>query len=379
MDRKEKAAWMWFQHVAELRDRDLFRIYQACGSMREAYKQIDKLYPLTTDRQLGALKAARYAGCPEAYQARLEAAGVRYIAFEDRIFPEKLRQIPDPPFGLFLKGTLPDTGRPSAAIVGARACSEYGKAVARAFSQALAERGVQIISGMARGIDSVGQEACLKAGGYSLAVLGNGVDICYPKELKELYDRLQLQGGIASSYSPGVGPMAWNFPPRNRLISGLSDMVLVIEAREKSGTFITVDMALEQGREVYVVPGRITDSLSQGCNRLLSQGAQAILDTDQLIEAVRKNFKRPEFWKKNDFTGHKSEEQIIDINRIPNVDERLKSVYEILEKIPLETEFLFRKWKGTGAQGDFQTFMEILLKLEFMELCTENRNRFYKM
>ena len=139
---------------------------------------------------------------------------------------------------------------------------------------------------MARGIDSIGQEAALLAGGYSISVLGCGVDICYPRENRALYERCLSQGTLLSEYRPGTAPAAGNFPPRNRIISGLSDAVVVVEAKERSGTLITVDMALEQGREVYVVPGRITDSLSAGCNRLIGQGAQLLLSPSELVAGV---------------------------------------------------------------------------------------------
>ncbi|MCD8379233.1 MAG: DNA-protecting protein DprA, partial [Lachnospiraceae bacterium] len=150
--------------------------------------------------------------------------------------------------------------------------------------------GIQVISGMARGIDSISQSACLDAGGKSFAVLGSGADICYPPEERPLYERLVQEGGIISEYPLGMQPLNKNFPPRNRLISGLADLVLVIEAREKSGTLITVDMALEQGREVAVVPGRITDALSLGCHKLYSQGAHLVISPQQMAQMVWEAF-----------------------------------------------------------------------------------------
>jgi DNA processing protein len=137
---------------------------------------------------------------------------------------------------------------------------------------------------MARGIDGIAQKAALDAGGKSYAVLGCGVDICYPEENRDLYERLQQQGGILSEYPPGMQPIAKLFPPRNRIISGLSDLVLVIEARKRSGTLITVDMALEQGREVYALPGRVSDALSDGCNRLIRQGAGPATCPEDILE-----------------------------------------------------------------------------------------------
>lgn len=192
---------------------------------------------------------------------------------EEEGFPQKLLEIPDPPYGLFYKGKLPEQKQPSVAVIGARECSEYGRFVAEELGRYLGSQGIQVISGMARGIDGISQQAALLAGGTSYGVLGCGVDICYPSQNRKLYEELIQKGGLLSTYAPGTKALPAYFPPRNRIVSGLADALIVIEARQKSGTLITVDMALEQGKDVYVVPGRITDRLSDGCNRLLTQGA----------------------------------------------------------------------------------------------------------
>ena len=209
--------------------------------------------------------------------------GVSFVYMGEEDYPKRLMNIPDAPFALYYVGKLPGDDEMTVAIVGARNCSAYGKAMARQFGETLAREGVQIVSGMARGIDGIGQQAALNAGGYSLGVLGCGVDICYPPENKPLYEQLIARGGICSEYPLGIEPRAVLFPPRNRIISGLCDCVLVIEAKERSGTLITVDMALEQGREVYALPGRVTDSLSMGCNRLIRQGASPALSPQDML------------------------------------------------------------------------------------------------
>lgn len=205
----------------------------------------------------------------------------------DADYPMRLKQIADAPVCLYGKGKLPGAERKAAAIVGARECSEYGSATAKYFAAGLARKGAVIVSGMARGVDGVAQWAALEAGGFSVGVLGCGVDICYPPENRKLYDRLVREGCLLSEYPPGMQPAASLFPPRNRIISGLSDLVLVTEAREKSGTLITVDMALEQGKEVFAVPGRITDSLSCGCNRLIENGAGIAVSVPQLWQELQ--------------------------------------------------------------------------------------------
>lgn len=211
---------------------------------------------------------------------------IRSLKRRDREYPGRLREIPGAPAELYLLGRLPEEDRPAVAIIGARDCSEYGRYVASGLGAALARNGIQVISGMARGIDGIGQEAALDAGGSSFAVLGSGVDVCYPAGNRRLYEKLKSRGGILSEYPPGTPPLSHHFPPRNRIVSGLADVVVVVEAREKSGTLITVDMALEQGREVYVVPGRVTDPLSVGCNRLLKLGAGLLLDLGEFLEEV---------------------------------------------------------------------------------------------
>ena len=214
-------------------------------------------------------------------------AGIRVVERGEREYPARLLEIPDPPERLYVIGRLPEENVPSVAIIGARECSEYGSYVAARLGECMGRNGIQVVSGMARGIDGIGQSAALDAGGSSFAVLGSGVDVCYPAGNRRLYERLREQGGILSEYPPGTPALSRNFPPRNRIVSGLADAVVVVEAREKSGTLITVDMALEQGKEVYAVPGRVTDTLSCGCNRLVKQGAAVLLDPEELAEELR--------------------------------------------------------------------------------------------
>lgn len=208
---------------------------------------------------------------------------IKCYRIEDEGYPERLKNIPGAPKVLYVWGRLPEEERLSVAVVGARDCSEYGRFVARELGAALGENGITVISGMARGIDGISQEAALDAGGSSFGVLGCGVDVCYPKENGRLYERLKEGGGLLSEYSPGTPACANHFPPRNRIVSGLADVVVVVEARVKSGTLITVDMALEQGREVYAVPGRTTDKLSEGCNRLIRQGAGVLFSVEEFV------------------------------------------------------------------------------------------------
>lgn len=216
----------------------------------------------------------------------LQIKGILFYPEYHPHYPAKLLSIPARPFGIFVKGKLPDVRQRSLAIVGARDCSEYGQYVARHFAEKMAQNGVAVISGLERGIDGIAQRAAMEAGGESFGVLGSGADICYPKSNEKLYRMCMERGGILSTYLPGTPPTPNLFPPRNRIISGLSDGILIIEAREKSGTIITADLALEQGKDVFVIPGRVTDRLSDGCNSLIRQGASLIQSPEQLLEEL---------------------------------------------------------------------------------------------
>ena len=210
-----------------------------------------------------------------------------YYARHSPGYPEKLLPLERMPTGLYVIGSLPDPHRKSVAIVGARSCSRYGRAQALHFGQVLSAHGVQIISGLAYGVDAWAHQGALDGGGKTFAVMGSGVDVCYPKANYPLYRKIiQTGGGILSELEPGSHPKAWHFPIRNRIISGLADLVLVIEARRKSGSLITADYALEQGKSVYALPGRTEDSLSEGCNALIAQGAGIALSPEQLLEEL---------------------------------------------------------------------------------------------
>ncbi len=210
----------------------------------------------------------------------------RYIARFDEEFPDKLRFIPACPAGIYVRGELPDPDVRSVSIVGARACSEYGRSMAEYFASHLAAAGVQIISGMARGIDGIAQRAALQAGGKSFGILGAGTDVVYPEQNRDIYEMIKGHGGLISEHPDGTAPVGSHFASRNRIISGMCDILLVIEARLRSGTLITVNDALAQGRDVFAVPGRLTDGLSSGCNKLISEGAGIARHPDDILKAL---------------------------------------------------------------------------------------------
>lgn len=265
---------------------------------------------------------------------------MHFVSIEDERYPGRLREIKDAPWGLFYLGELREE-RPSCAIIGARDCSEYGRYVASETAATLAKAGVDIISGMARGIDGVSQKAALDAGGYSIGVLGSGADICYPPGNRELYNGLIRQGCVLSAFPPGTPAKQMNFPMRNRYVSALADVLLVVEARLKSGTLITVDCALEQGREVYAVPGRVTDRISDGCNRLIDLGAGVFTSPDQFKDVVLGNFRHHEKSKvisrsalsdlsENHLSSIKSKNK----DKISKLDPLLQKIYSKIDEYP---------------------------------------------
>ena len=234
---------------------------------------------------------------------RLKDKGISFVHMQSESYPDKLRHISDAPVGLYMRGKHVDNDAITVAIIGARGCSEYGRQVAYNLGRSFAYMGIQVVSGMALGIDAAGQNGCVDGGGKSVAVLGCGVDVCYPRENIELYSRLTEKGSIISEYLPQSQPNRGAFPERNRIISGLADVVIVVEARKRSGSLITVDQALEQNKEIMAVPGRIGDPLSAGCNELIKLGAMMITCADDIkqIDAVRRWVERRAEQVKNNF------------------------------------------------------------------------------
>jgi DNA processing protein len=224
----------------------------------------------------------------DAYVRALGERGLRWLARSDAAFPERLRAIHDPPPGLFLRGRADAEllGRTAVAVVGARSCTDYGAHVARELARALAAAGVVIVSGLARGIDGWGHRGALDVGGDTIAVLGCGIDRDYPRAHAQLAAQIAAGGVIVSEYPPGVAPAPWRFPARNRIVAGLTVGALVVEARERSGALITADLALEEGREVFAVPGEITSSLSAGTNALLKLGAAPLTSAADILASL---------------------------------------------------------------------------------------------
>lgn len=283
--------------------------------------------------------------------------GISFVCREETGYPERIKVFSDAPYGLYYLGKLPEKDKISIAIVGARNCSVYGREMAKWFARELSVAGVQVISGMARGIDGYAHAGAIESGNETFAVLGSGIDVCYPLEHRWLYDNMIESGGIISEYGLGVQPLAGQFPMRNRIISGLCDGILVIEAKERSGSLITADMGLEQGKDIFVVPGRIGDALSYGCNNLIKLGAYLVQSPQDILDNY--HFSNPAVqkdWKKNNYMLETKEKIVY-----ANLSYNPKHINELI----IDTKF------------SLSEVMECLVSLELKGYIKQTMKNFY--
>ncbi|MGN1318925.1 MAG: DNA-processing protein DprA, partial [Lachnospirales bacterium] len=218
--------------------------------------------------------------------SKLEKSPINFITYNDESFPKQLTKMQNPPLGLYIWGEMPKSVYPFVSIVGTRKASEYGCLVTRKLATELSECGVTIVSGMAYGVDGEAHKSCIEAGGKTIAVLGCGVDVCYPSGNRSLRDLIVRNGCVISEYPLGMSPSKFSFPNRNRIIACISSVVVVVEGGDKSGALITAGHALDNGRSVMAVPGNITSALSVAPNRLIADGCQPVLDTQDILDAL---------------------------------------------------------------------------------------------
>lgn len=277
--------WLWLVGIRGIGPINQRRLLKNIGSPeRIYYASAPDLEGIVGPTAAGVLLAARSLDHAKRLTESLDRLDIKLLTLDDFFYPKQARIVADAPVLLYYRGNL-QTKKPSVGIVGSRRCSAYGKQVAVEAAEYLAHKGVTVISGMAKGIDSYAQTACLKAGGYTLAFLGNGVDICYPAEHRGLMEQIIEHGAVISEYPPKTRPRPQYFPARNALISGWSDKILIVEAADKSGALITAHEAFALGREVLAVPNSIYAKESVGANRLLSEGALPYLGPENLLEA----------------------------------------------------------------------------------------------
>ncbi|MGC9399818.1 MAG: DNA-processing protein DprA [Anaerolineae bacterium] len=284
----ELCYWLGFNLVRGIGPVRLRALLNRFGDVRAAWEApTEALEAAGLDqRSLNNLLKVRRQVDLEQVQRKVEKEGVHVLTWESADYPKLLQQIPDPPPVLYVKGELTPADEWAVAMVGTRKATAYGKEVARQLSDELARNHVTVVSGLARGIDGVAHRAALEAGGRTIAVLGCGVDRVYPPEHRKLAREIITNGALISDYPLGTRPEGKNFPPRNRIISGLSQGVVVVEAGLRSGALITADFAADQGRDVFAVPGNIFSPASQGCNRLLREGASVVTEGRDILEVL---------------------------------------------------------------------------------------------
>jgi DNA processing protein len=272
---QERDAWLAFNHVrgaGAVRFRKLLGFF---GTLAMAWEATDSALKEAgmTEKLIQAFRETKKSFDPVALQSKLDAKGIKVLTWLDENYPPYLKQIAQPPPVLYYLGEITKADNLAMAIVGTRNVTSYGKQLCKDTAKYLAGHGVTIVSGLARGVDAIAHHAALEMGGRTIAVLGSGVDVIYPPEHRKLVDAIVKSGAVMSDYAPGTKPDGINFPPRNRIISGLSRGTIVIEAGERSGALITAKFAVEQGRDVFAVPGSVLSLMSKGTNNLIGQGA----------------------------------------------------------------------------------------------------------
>ena len=279
--------WLWLTELRGLRNQTRLALLRHFGSPEDIFYADEGEILLTvgiTRDQASLLKDHSLDGADQIL-AECQRLGYQILTLHDAAYPGRLENIYDPPCVLYVRGQMPAFDEECAvAVVGTRDCTPYGVSVAEKFGYGLAAGGALVVSGLARGIDSAALRGALRAGGRTAAVLGNGLDVVYPKENRYLYEDVAAAGALISEYPPGTEPSRGHFPVRNRILSGLCAATLVVEAPERSGALITANTALEQGRDVYAVPGPIDAPASRGCNQFIREGGVLVTEPWDILE-----------------------------------------------------------------------------------------------
>jgi len=312
--------WLALHYLPGLGNQGCLRLLQYFGQPQHIFSASE-----TTLKEVGvkeetikAIKAGTWQNLVCAEEKRLKQLGVHLVTYFDEHYPSLLKEIYDPPFLLYVKGNIEVLHTPCVAIVGTRRASFYGIKTATRLAQGLAETGITVVSGLARGIDTAAHKGVLLARGKTIAVLGCGLDIVYPPENKKIYAEIMQQGAIISEFPLGTPPVARNFPIRNRIISGLSLGVIVVEAALKSGSLITARLALEQGKEVFAVPGQVDTFHSKGTHNLIKQGAKLVETIADILEELSLPMvENPTFMEKQERKLDSVSEQILSLLQHP--------------------------------------------------------------
>lgn len=352
----------WLCNIPGIGYRKRKNLLEYFGSSREIFYGKRRAFediPSLTQKDREALAAGRDLEQLKREYEDMQKRGIHFVSCQDKGFPEKLKEVSEPPWGIFYRGRLPHGTLPAVAIVGARNASGEGRALAEKFGRELAANGIAVVSGMARGVDIAAQRGAMQApGGRTYGVLGTGVDICYPGNHLETFMQIQSRGGVLSEFPLKTPPLPYHFPMRNRLISGLADGILVVEAREGSGSLITAELGLEQGKDIFVIPGSICSPLYQGGNELLKSGAFPVTKVRDILDGLGLFF----------------DEDVVERKKKTNImlETTEKIVYAILSLEPVSISGLVEE---TGLQP--QEVLKNLVSLQEKALVREVGNHHY--
>jgi DNA processing protein len=357
----QKAYWVGFNLVKGIGAVRLQALIQYFGNLETAWQASERelISAGLSQRIIDVFVATRHNIDPiQAYEGILKKE-IKILTWEDPDYPDKLMNIDQPPPVIYIRGSIKPEDRWAVAIVGTRRVTSYGRQVTEQVSTYLARNGLTVVSGLARGVDGVAHQTTLANNGRTIAVLGSGIDQIYPPEHRQLAEKIIENGAVISDYHPGTPPDAGNFPPRNRIISGLSLATVVVEAGETSGALITATFAAEQGREVFAVPGQIYAPQSKGTNRLIREGAQPLLDPVDIMESL--NLRKVDYYKQASLLlpGDELETKLMEILNLEPVyiDEIQTKAGFPVEKVSAALTML--ELKGMVKQVGGMTFMAI--------------------
>jgi len=350
---EKREVYIWLSSIQGVSYSAIHKLEQYFGNIEKVWEAEGKdIYQALGKRSKSAVKIVnlRTKEYWQKIKDKLSALKVSAVTISDPHYPEKLKKIYDPPYVLFYRGELPGD-RPTIGMVGARNATPYGKWAAKKLAKELADRGVGIISGLALGIDTESHKGAVENAGYTLGVLGSGVDVPYPPTNNQLMEKIPYQGCILSEFYLGEEPLKHHFPQRNRIISGLSDGIVVIEAGEKSGSLITVEYGLEQGKDIFALPGNINCEKSRGTNRLIRDGAKIIIEVEDILSEIPGGM---------DFPSKTLEENIL-----RDLSDSEALVYRCLKGRPMDLDTLYYRTKM-----DIQSLNILLTSLELKGYIT---------
>ena len=352
-----KLSWLALKMIPNLGNVTYKRLLDRFGDPANVFTaklndliEVEGLRPETARR----IVSRAWQGNPEDELMRVRRCGAKLVTVLDPSYPTDLREIHDPPPLLYVKGNDIPQGKTIVSVIGSRNPSHYGLKITEEICQGLARRSIAVVSGMARGIDSAAHWGCLRGHGFTVAVLGSGIDIVYPESNSKLFDRIVEKGSVITEFPLGAPPEAKNFPIRNRVISGLSKGVVVVEASRRSGSLITASLALEQGREVLAVPGSIESFKSTGTHLLIKQGAKLVESADDILQELGLDY------------PHSKERATDKKGAPPPLDEDEKRIYDILGDYPIHIDQIVRQ-----SEKDAAWVASLLTRLELKGVITQ--------